>query len=112
MPVFNLFKNCGYYWGYAAFIAYFINHPLYTPPPLAQTYAAFAFALLCQWANFRWGLLCLASSAALCAGLATSPLLAQTPSRPTRQQLGTQSCLFPSHSKLCTLHLRVACSPS
>ena len=29
MPIRNLFKNCSYYWGCAAFVAYFINHPLY-----------------------------------------------------------------------------------
>jgi len=34
MPLLNLFKNCGYYWGFAAFVAYFLNHPLYTPPTL------------------------------------------------------------------------------
>ena len=33
MPFTNLFKNCGYYWGFAAIVAYFVNHPLYTPPP-------------------------------------------------------------------------------
>ena len=49
----NLFKNCGYYWAYAAYISYFINHPLYTPPPLPQTLAGLAFAMLCQAANFR-----------------------------------------------------------
>lgn len=32
MPLRNLFKNCSYYWGFAAFVSYFINHPLYTPP--------------------------------------------------------------------------------
>ena len=32
MPVTNLFKNCGYYWGFAGYIAYHINHPLYTTP--------------------------------------------------------------------------------
>jgi len=30
MPIMNLFRNCGYYWGFAAFMSYFINHPLYT----------------------------------------------------------------------------------
>jgi hypothetical protein len=54
MPLFNLFKNCSYYWGFAAFVSYFVNHPLYTPPPLGQTYAALAFSMLCQLANFRW----------------------------------------------------------
>ncbi|VBB27457.1 unnamed protein product [Acanthocheilonema viteae] len=32
MPLRNIFKNCGYYWTFAAFVSYFINHPLYTPP--------------------------------------------------------------------------------
>ncbi|GAB4814030.1 hypothetical protein N2152v2_001076 [Parachlorella kessleri] len=53
MPLFNLFKNCSYYWGFAAFVSYFVNHPLYTPPPLTQTHAALAFSLLCQLANLR-----------------------------------------------------------
>lgn len=25
-------QNCSYYWGFAAWMAYYINHPLYTPP--------------------------------------------------------------------------------
>lgn len=53
MPVFNLFKNCTYYWGFAAFVGYFVNHPLYTPPPLNRSYAALLFSLACQLANFR-----------------------------------------------------------
>lgn len=32
MPLFNLFKNCSYYWGFAFYIGYYVNHPLYTPP--------------------------------------------------------------------------------
>lgn len=32
MPIMNLFKNCSYYWGFGLYIAYYINHPLYTPP--------------------------------------------------------------------------------
>eukprot|EP00168_Porphyra_purpurea_P000559 TRINITY_DN1063_c0_g1_i1.p2 TRINITY_DN1063_c0_g1~~TRINITY_DN1063_c0_g1_i1.p2 ORF type:complete len:319 (-),score=122.89 TRINITY_DN1063_c0_g1_i1:71-988(-) len=31
MPLSNLAKNCGYYWGFAAAVAYFAMHPLYTP---------------------------------------------------------------------------------
>lgn len=37
MPIRNLFKNCGYYWGFTAYVAYHINHPLYTPPPFILT---------------------------------------------------------------------------
>jgi len=32
MPMFNLFKNCSYYWGFAGYVSYHVNHPLYTPP--------------------------------------------------------------------------------
>ncbi|RWS27498.1 trans-2:3-enoyl-CoA reductase-like protein [Leptotrombidium deliense] len=32
MPFLNLFKNCGYYWGFGFYIGYYVNHPLYTPP--------------------------------------------------------------------------------
>lgn len=28
MPLFNLVKNCAYYWGFAAYVAYFAFHPL------------------------------------------------------------------------------------
>jgi len=33
MPVMNLFKNCSYYWGFALFVGFHVNHPLFTPPP-------------------------------------------------------------------------------
>ena len=51
MPINNLFKNCGYYWGFAALVSYYVNHPLYTPPPHAASYLLFAFALFCQASN-------------------------------------------------------------
>eukprot|EP00898_Chlorokybus_atmophyticus_P001169 jgi/Chlat1/2052/Chrsp17S02518 len=51
MPLFNLFKNCGYYWAFSAYIAYFLVHPLYTPVPKAQIYIGFALALLSQASN-------------------------------------------------------------
>lgn len=40
MPIMNLFKNCGYYWGFAFFVSYFVNHPLYQEPSFgsAQVY--------------------------------------------------------------------------
>lgn len=34
MPIRNFFKNCGYYWGFALYVAYHVNHPFFTPPPL------------------------------------------------------------------------------
>lgn len=51
MPLFNLFKNCTYYWGFAAFVSYFVNHPLYSPPSETQTLVCFAAAMLCQFSN-------------------------------------------------------------
>uniref|UniRef100_A0A0N4Z084 very-long-chain enoyl-CoA reductase n=1 Tax=Parastrongyloides trichosuri TaxID=131310 RepID=A0A0N4Z084_PARTI len=36
MPQFNLVKNCSYYWGFCAFMSYFINHPAYTAPTLGS----------------------------------------------------------------------------
>eukprot|EP00116_Pleurobrachia_bachei_P012050 sb/3472312/ len=36
MPIGNLFKNCSYYWGFSAFISYFVNHPLYTPAGMSS----------------------------------------------------------------------------
>lgn len=54
MPIRNLIKNCSYYWGFAAFIAYFINHPLYTPPSTLQTVLALAAAFTCMLSNLRF----------------------------------------------------------
>jgi len=52
MPLGNLFKNCSYYWGFAAYIAYHINHPLYTAPSSGQVYTFLAMFLLCELGNF------------------------------------------------------------
>merc|ERR1711862_1022227 len=52
MPLGNLFKNCSYYWGFAAYIAYHINHPLYTPPTSSQVYIFLTMFLLCELGNF------------------------------------------------------------
>lgn len=54
MPLGNLFKNCSYYWGSAAFVSYFANHPLYTPPCFgnAQIYGGLLLFLVCEYGNF------------------------------------------------------------
>lgn len=41
MPLRNLFRNSAYYWIFAAYVAYHINHPLYTAPCQMQSYIAF-----------------------------------------------------------------------
>ncbi|EFO25345.2 hypothetical protein LOAG_03140 [Loa loa] len=59
MPLRNIFKNCGYYWAFAAFVSYFINHPLYTPPYFG--FVQFATGLIgfiiCEFGNFSVHLL-------------------------------------------------------
>ena len=53
MPVFNLFRNCGYYWGFASFISYFINHPDYTPVGETQMMVGFGISALMQLGNLH-----------------------------------------------------------
>lgn len=55
MPIKNLFKNCSYYYGFAAYVAYFVNHPKYTAPPEWLSMVCFALAVLAQLSNLRWG---------------------------------------------------------
>lgn len=51
MPIRNLFKNCSYYWGFTAYVAYHINHPLFTSPCMCQVYGALAAFLFCEIGN-------------------------------------------------------------
>lgn len=59
MPLFNLFKNCGYYWGFTAMVSYFVNHPEYTPALYgpAQVYAGLLIFILSELGNFSIHLL-------------------------------------------------------
>ncbi|CAO1443084.1 unnamed protein product [Diamesa tonsa] len=52
MPLRNLFKNCIYYWGFTAYVAYHINHPLYTSPSTIQVYGGLVAFLLSELGNF------------------------------------------------------------
>lgn len=54
MPMMNLFKNCSYYWGFAFYVGYFVNHPLYTPAYFkdAQIYLGLAGFILAELGNF------------------------------------------------------------
>jgi very-long-chain enoyl-CoA reductase len=51
-PLSNVFRNCTYYWTFGAYIAYYMNHPLYTPVGDLQMKIGFAFGVLCQISNF------------------------------------------------------------
>lgn len=52
MPILNLFKNCTYYWGFTAYVAYHVNHPLFTSPSLVQVYGALGAFLFSELGNF------------------------------------------------------------
>jgi very-long-chain enoyl-CoA reductase len=51
MPLFNLFKNCSYYWGFAAYVAYFVNHPKYTAPSETHVYVGLTIFIICELSN-------------------------------------------------------------
>jgi very-long-chain enoyl-CoA reductase len=50
-PLSNVFRNCAYYWSFGAYIAYYVNHPLYTPVCDLQMKIGFGFGLVNQIAN-------------------------------------------------------------
>ncbi|KAJ6727055.1 3-OXO-5-ALPHA-STEROID 4-DEHYDROGENASE [Salix purpurea] len=51
-PLSNVFRNCAYYWTFGSYIAYYVNHPLYTPVSDLQMKIGFGIGLVCQLANF------------------------------------------------------------
>ncbi len=51
MPIMNIFKNSGYYWAFAFYIAYFTLHPLYTSPSSLQVYAGSTLFVLFELCN-------------------------------------------------------------
>jgi very-long-chain enoyl-CoA reductase len=52
-PLQNIFKNCTYNWGFAAWMASYINHPVYTPPTygVQQVKLALAVFVIYQLGN-------------------------------------------------------------
>eukprot|EP00871_Galdieria_phlegrea_P001594 jgi/Galph1/2435/GphlegSOOS_G1125.1 len=51
MPLLNLFKNCSYYWGFAAAIGYFLCHRRYTPVPMPLFFIGFGIFVLSEISN-------------------------------------------------------------
>jgi len=52
MPLFpNLPRNCGHYWLAGLYISYFVNHPLFTSPPIERIYAGIAIFAIGQLGN-------------------------------------------------------------
>ncbi|ETN63833.1 synaptic glycoprotein sc2 [Anopheles darlingi] len=52
MPLRNLFKNCSYYWAFAGYVAYHVNHPLFTEPCQAMVYAGLGTFIVSELGNF------------------------------------------------------------
>nr|XP_043633794.1 very-long-chain enoyl-CoA reductase [Erigeron canadensis] len=50
-PVSNVFRNCAYYWSFACYIAYYVNHPFYTPVSDLQMKIGLGFGLIMQVSN-------------------------------------------------------------
>ena len=51
MPMFNLYKNCAYYWLFGAFIGYPLCSPSYVAPKDTQVYTGLAIFAACEIGN-------------------------------------------------------------
>ncbi|KAG0489480.1 hypothetical protein HPP92_006343 [Vanilla planifolia] len=51
-PLSNVFRNCAYYWTFGTYVAYYVNHPLYTPVSETQWKIGFILGLIFQVSNF------------------------------------------------------------
>lgn len=51
MPLRNLFRNCAYYWMFTLYVAYHINHPLYTAPCSTCYYLGLAGFIVSELGN-------------------------------------------------------------
>ncbi|XP_057334482.1 very-long-chain enoyl-CoA reductase [Microplitis mediator] len=51
MPLRNLFKNCSYYWLFTMYVAYHVNHPLYTPPDSLCSIIGLLLFTICEIGN-------------------------------------------------------------
>ncbi|XP_036801588.1 very-long-chain enoyl-CoA reductase isoform X2 [Oncorhynchus mykiss] len=54
VPLRTTVRSCVYYWTFSAWLAFYINHPLYTPPSYGDMQVNYALAIfvLCEAGNF------------------------------------------------------------
>lgn len=57
MVIIDRLQNSSYYWGFCAFVSYFVNHPLYTPPAFGsvQVYAGLAGFIVSAFGYAHFG---------------------------------------------------------
>lgn len=51
-PLANVYRNCIYYWAFAGFIGYSLNHPNYNPVGETQLYVGIVISIVSQLSNF------------------------------------------------------------